>query len=203
MFGFIKNLIGGIVNFFIGLFGGKKSGYYLELDEAAEVAQDAAKKAATKTKEVAQTVASKTKEAASKTVEAAQSVVSTTEKEVETAAAKEKQAAQPVAAKAEAIQKAEATKNGSKRSAKKAPSATSPADAQPIKVELVQTSNGVRPEPVQPAKAEAAKKVIQEQPTETTFAPKYLIPNNSNGRRRPGANMNSYLDMARQVKPAK
>lgn len=44
MFGFIKNLIVGILNFFIGLFGGKKSGYYLELDDATEVAQDAAKK---------------------------------------------------------------------------------------------------------------------------------------------------------------
>lgn len=39
------------------------------------------------------------------------------------------------------------------------------------------------------------------QPTVTTFAPKYLAPTgNSNGRRRPGANMSSFLDMARQVK---
>ncbi|MUG99220.1 hypothetical protein F7734_45790 [Scytonema sp. UIC 10036] len=182
MFGFIKNLIAGILNFFIGLFGGKKSGYYLELDEATEVAQDAAKKAVSKTKEVAQTVASKTKEAA-------QSVVSSTEKEVETAAAKDKKAAKP------AVAKAEATQNGTK-------SATSPTEEK-VKIELVQTSNGVRPEPVQPAKAEAAKKVIQEQPSETTFAPKYLVPNSTNGRRRPGANMNPFLDMARQVKPAK
>jgi hypothetical protein len=39
------------------------------------------------------------------------------------------------------------------------------------------------------------------QPTVTTFAPKYLAPTgSSNGRRRPGANMSSFLDMARQVK---
>jgi hypothetical protein len=39
-------------------------------------------------------------------------------------------------------------------------------------------------------------------PTETTFAPKYLAPSatSSNGRRRPGANMTSFLEMARNVK---
>ncbi|WP_257237171.1 hypothetical protein [Nostoc sp. 'Peltigera malacea cyanobiont' DB3992] len=37
------------------------------------------------------------------------------------------------------------------------------------------------------------------------FAPKYLAPSaiSSNGRRRPGANMSAYLDMARQVKTPK
>ena len=55
------------------------------------------------------------------------------------------------------------------------------------------------------AKAESAKaaaKASTKTPTETTFAPKYLAPSttSSNGRRRPGANMSAYLDMARQVK---
>ncbi|MFM7408616.1 MAG: hypothetical protein ACKO3K_18655 [Cuspidothrix sp.] len=36
-------------------------------------------------------------------------------------------------------------------------------------------------------------------PTEANFATKYLIPSNS-PRRRPGVNMNTFLDMARQVK---
>ena len=36
-------------------------------------------------------------------------------------------------------------------------------------------------------------------PTETNFATKYLIFGNS-PRRRPGVNMNAFLDMARQVK---
>lgn len=50
-----------------------------------------------------------------------------------------------------------------------------------------------------PAAANAALNLPQ--PTVTTFAPKYLAPNgSSNGRRRPGANMSSFLDMARQVK---
>lgn len=48
-----------------------------------------------------------------------------------------------------------------------------------------------RPQPVE-------KKV--EEPKETSFASKYLIPKNDNMRRRPGANMNSFLDMASKVK---
>ncbi|WP_028082073.1 hypothetical protein [Dolichospermum circinale] len=46
------------------------------------------------------------------------------------------------------------------------------------------------------AKAEPVKISV---PTETNFATKYLIPQNT-PRRRPGVNMNSFLDMARQVK---
>jgi hypothetical protein len=40
----------------------------------------------------------------------------------------------------------------------------------------------------------------QTAPVEKNFATKYLMTPSSNGRRRPGANMNSYLEMARQVK---
>jgi hypothetical protein len=53
------------------------------------------------------------------------------------------------------------------------------------------------------AKAESAKAAATvKTPTETTFAPKYLSPSttSSNGRRRPGANMSAYLEMALQVK---
>ncbi|GAB1541571.1 hypothetical protein NUACC21_42420 [Scytonema sp. NUACC21] len=181
MFGFIKNLIAGILNFFIGLFGGKKGGYYLELDEAAEVAQDVAKQAASKTKEVAQSVATKTKEAT-------ETATSTIKQATKTATSNGKKASEPAGTE---------TQNGTR-------SAAAPAEPKPAKVELVQTANGVKPEPVSPAKAEAAKKAIQQQPADTTFAPKYLsVPNNANGRRRPGANMNPFLDMARQVKTSK
>ena len=57
----------------------------------------------------------------------------------------------------------------------------------------------------EPKVTPAAVKVIKPEPvkisvpTETNFATKYLIPLNS-PRRRPGVNMNSFLDMARQVK---
>ncbi len=52
------------------------------------------------------------------------------------------------------------------------------------------------PTAVKVTKTEPVKIAI---PTETNFATKYLIPTNS-PRRRPGVNMNIFLDMARQVK---
>ncbi len=56
-------------------------------------------------------------------------------------------------------------------------------------------SNGKAP------KAEQAIATTQK-PTETTFAPQYVAASvaGSNGRRRPGANMSGFLDLARQVK---
>jgi hypothetical protein len=126
MFGFIKNLIGGIFGFITGFLKKKDNSYYLELKEEA-----------TKTK--------------------------------------------PTEAKPVAIAvTAEPTP---------APAAT--AKAKPAKASKKEAA--IAPA----AKAEPAKAPV---PTETTFAPKYLVPSSSNGRRRPGANMNAYLDMARQVK---
>ncbi|NET01434.1 MAG: hypothetical protein F6K61_12850 [Sphaerospermopsis sp. SIO1G1] len=55
-------------------------------------------------------------------------------------------------------------------------------------------------EPAKATKAKVAEPTPAEPKTETTFAPKYLIPQATNVRRRPGANMNSFLDMASQVK---
>ena len=49
------------------------------------------------------------------------------------------------------------------------------------------------------AKATKAEPVKISVPTETNFATKYLIPKNT-PRRRPGVNMNSFLEMASQVK---
>lgn len=61
-------------------------------------------------------------------------------------------------------------------------------------------TNGKSPK-AEPVKAEPASAAVKT-PTETTFAPKYVAASagSSNGRRRPGANMNAYLDLARQVK---
>ena len=168
MIGFIKNLISGILNFFTGLFGGKKSGYYLELKEDAEAALDEAKSAASNAKKAVESAASNTKKA------------------VESAASNTQKAAQTVTESVPAVS------NGKK-------SAAATAKAKPAEVELVQTAKGVKAQPAKKSKASAAS-VTPEQPKETTFAPKYLVPTNSNGRRRPGANMSSFLDMARQVK---
>ncbi|MEH1924629.1 hypothetical protein [Nostoc sp.] len=91
--------------------------------------------------------------------------------------------------------------NGTKTAAAKAKSAK---NSKAADVQLVQTAEGLKVEPAKNGKAAAAK-VIKEQPTETTFAPKYLAPSttSSNGRRRPGANMSAYLELARQIKTPK
>ncbi len=157
MISFIKNLISGIQNFFVGLLGGKKSGYYVELKEDAEAALDEAKSAASNTKKALESAASNTK----KSVESATETVP-------------------------------AGSNGKK-------SAAATVKARPAEVELVQTAKGVKAQPAKKAKASLAS-ATPDQPKETTFAPKYLLPTNSNDRRRPGANMSSFLDMARQVK---
>jgi gas vesicle protein len=171
MFGSIKklitNLISGILGFVTGLLPGKKkgksNGYYLELDEAKEVAKDAVKEIASNAQKVADTVAANANKAA-------QTVTSNASESL----------------------------NGTKTAATKAKTANK---AKPADVEMVQTAEGLRIEPGKNGKAAAAK-AVKEQPKETTFAPKYLSPSaaSSNSRRRPGANMSAYLDMARQVK---
>lgn len=203
MFGFIKNLITGILNFFVGLFGGKKSGYYLELDEAVEATQDAAKQAVSNVKKAAESVASNAKETAesvaSNAKKATESVASNAKKATESVASENQKVTQAVASKdqkqkkvAQPVAAAATTINNGKKSS------TASSEQQPAQVELVQTAEGLKAQPK--SKSTKAAKVTQQQPTETTFAPKYLVPTNSNGRRRPGANMSSFLDMARQVK---
>ena len=190
MVGFFKNLLSGILSFFVGLLRGKKaqedkpsikaaadtkelpgkvtgktrrrSGYFMELDESEETPA--------KANQSANGAVAKTPVAAT----AAKSV-------------KEEPAKTPVAATAT-------------KPAKEQPGKTdaAAASAQSAKVELVQTAEGVTAVPAE--KKPAASKNGQT-PTETTFAPKYLAPTgSSNGRRRPGPSMNPFLDMARQVK---
>ena len=79
----------------------------------------------------------------------------------------------------------------------------------------VTQSNVAKVEPSKNGKAPEAKPALAvtaavsdgiKAPTgETTFAPQYLVPSasGSNGRRRPGANMTSFLDMAGKMKTAK
>jgi hypothetical protein len=158
---FIKNLISGILGFITGLLRGKKksNGYFLELDEA----KDAANEVASNAKKIAETVASNAK------------------KVTATIGSEAPEASKP------------ASLNGTKTAAAKNP--------KPADVTLVQTAEGLKVEPGKNAKAAAAK-VLKEEPKETTFAPIYLAPSatSSNVRRRPGANMSVYLDMARQLK---
>ncbi|MBW4625122.1 MAG: hypothetical protein KME49_06355 [Brasilonema octagenarum HA4186-MV1] len=216
-----KNLITGVPNFFTGLLGKKKNGYYLELDEAAEATKEAAKQAVSKAQEAVGSVVSKAQEAVepvtSKAQEAVGSVVAKAQEAVEpvtskaqeavgSVTSKAQEAAKPAASKAQEAAKPAASK--AKKTAKSAPKQAdtnngtkdAAAEGKP-NVQLTQGAVGAKPEPVNSQKAKA---IIQKEPTETTFAPKYLaVPNTSNGRRRPGANMSSFLDMANQVKTSK
>ena len=56
------------------------------------------------------------------------------------------------------------------------------------------STSGLSPTPV------IAIKSTSENTGPKTFAPKYLIPNCTNARRRPGPNMNAFLEMASQVR---
>ncbi|MBN3869476.1 MAG: hypothetical protein V7L00_23745 [Nostoc sp.] len=171
----IQGFLNGILGFITGLLPGKKksNGYFLELDEAKDAAKDAAKDVASNAKKIAETVTSNAKKVA-----------------------------QTIGSEAPTPSKPESL-NGTKTAATKSKE-KSAKNPKPPDVTLVQTAEGLKVEPGKKAKAAAAK-VLKEQPTETTFAPKYLAPSaiSSNGRRRPGANMSAYLDMARQVKTPK
>jgi hypothetical protein len=163
MFGFIKNLIAGILGFLTGLLRGKKKngGYYLQLDESGEQTPALTPKPAETPKPTA----------TANGIKATATAVEPEKKPAPVAESEPKSEKKPApAAKAKAV-KAKASQNG-----KVAPS--------------------------EPAKAPAAVAAVKKEPTETTFAPKYLAPaaTTSNGRRRPGANMSSFLDMASQVK---
>ena len=196
-----KKILTGTLSFFVGLLAGKKaqtdkqikpsvakpkkrSGYFMELDESEDgnlLTQPVAavKQAVEKTKNA--------------TVEAAKQVVETV-KTSEPVAAKqvETKTSKPVA-----VKQVETKTSGS---GQKVAGNAEPVAAKKSKVELVQTAEGLKAEPAKPSISIAASSNGQNK-TETTFAPKYLNPaNSSTSRRRPGANMTNFLDMANQVK---
>ncbi|MGQ9869216.1 hypothetical protein [Leptodesmis sp.] len=113
--------------------------------------------------------------------------------------------------------KAGAAQAGSPAPAQTANGAT--VEAKPTEVQSAKTSRkeklaalaeGKQPAAATPAPAKAptAKPAAVAAPApkpatfepETEFATKYLVTNGSNSRRRPGANMSTYLDMARKMK---
>lgn len=187
----IQGFLGGILGFITGLLPGKKksNGYFLELDEAKDAAKDAAKEVASNAKKVAETVTSTVTSNAKKVAETISSEAPTPSKPDSLNGTK------TAAAKSKAKEKPAKEKSAKEKSAK---------NPKPADVQLVQTAEGLKVEPGKKEKAAAAK-VLKEQPTETTFAPKYLAPSttSTNGRRRPGANMSAYLDMARQIRTPK
>jgi hypothetical protein len=177
MIGFIKKLFSGILSFLIGLFRGKNSQENQSNPKPSELVGKPA--------ELLGKVTGKTKRRSGYFLEL-------DENEEKGSVDANKSPASNGAKTAEA-----ATKPAKAESAKKTETT---ANTQSANIELVQTAEGVKVEPGKPAKSPVASTNGQAK-TETTFAPKYLIPSaSSNGRRRPGPNMNTFLDMARQVK---
>lgn len=172
MIGFIKNLISSVLSFLVGLFGGKKS------------QEDKQNKSLSAEKPSAN---AKTRKRNGYFMELDEAEEIKSGNGNQPAKAEEADAkAQPAKAESAKPNKADAKSQPAKESAKE--------------VELVQTAQGVKAEPVK--KEKAAASANGQTSTETTFAPKYLAPSaaSSNGRRRPGPSMNNFLDMARQVK---
>ena len=128
MFGFIKNLFAGIFGFFGSLFGSKKSGYFLDLEEGQ---------------------------------------------------GKKPAKAEPTAAKAEPA-KVETPKTAPKES-------------------KVEASPKPKPEPAKVPVATNGKVSGAVAPV-LTFAPDHLMPTPTASRRLPGPSLNSFREMARQVK---
>jgi hypothetical protein len=77
-------------------------------------------------------------------------------------------------------------------------SAKSKTKTKAAKTESAQNGQAAKAQPASPAPKPAA--VTPSLPAETAFASKYLVPTNTNGRRRPGPSMNPFMDMARQAK---
>lgn len=239
MIRFFKNLISGVLSFFVGLLGGKKSeGDKPSLNKAADKAaaavtglldgkkseenqpslNKAADKAATA---VSGLLGGKKSEEDQPSPKAANTAAANgknrkrsgyfmeldeTEEQKPAAANQSAKATQvktpePVAAKAESAKTPEpvaANQSAKAESAKTQGAVAADQSAKSAKVELVQTAEGVKVQPAEPASASPITGANGQKQTETTFAPKYLMPSTS-GRRRPGANMTSFLDMARQV----
>jgi hypothetical protein len=161
-----------ILDLITGLLPGKKkSGYFMELVEVAEEKLKEAQEALKSDQEKAEAAKASNGSKPAPVVEPAVKLP-------EPVAAVATQAKEVASASAKAVK---ATKPAKK--------------AQEAKT----VENGKVAAEVTPTPAPTPAKLPT--PTETTFAPKYLAPSStSNGRRRPGANMNSYLEMARQVK---
>ena len=227
MIGTIKKLFSGVLSFLFGLVGGKKSegiaaskpkakkskGYFMELNEddenplanGTQAVKAELNKAADKTKEAVGDAVGKTKElVAAATKSASSDAKASKPADKESTKAPSKPASSDAKAKVEPRQATKTTTNNQAvKTAGTANNSTAKTEATAnnaaAKVELVQTAEGVKAQPAKQNKASVAKADTQTT-TEKTFAPKYLIPTSTNGRRRPGPNMSTFLDMARQVK---
>lgn len=177
----IKKLFSGIFSFVGGIFNSKKSGYYLELDDAAS-GKPAVVPAKAETPAPAQPAAVK-----AETTEPAKAK-STAPTPAKAEPVKAKSAA-PVSAKAEPV----------KADPLNAESVQAPVNPEPVGATSAANSSNGSPNGAKPTAP--ANPLNLPQPS-VNFASEYLVPKPTNTRRRPGANMGAYLDMAKQVKPS-
>lgn len=175
-----KSLFGGILGFITGLFGGKK---------AIEGSSQGSKKSKGYFLEL--------DEAALKSESSkSESATSETETKLEEMTSKPV-SQQPMTVSVETATGEDAAGNGqtAKKSTRKEKLAALAANGEQPKAASEKTSEAAVPKA-------APVTTVATAPTDSTFATKYLVPTNNGGRRRPGANMSSYLDMARKMNTA-
>ncbi|MGA9383215.1 MAG: hypothetical protein WBV73_31005 [Phormidium sp.] len=184
MFGFIKNILSSDKSGSTATKAKKQKGYFLELDDSA----------------IPQTTNGSKPAETAKAEPAPVAKAEATVKVIEPAAAETK----PEPAKAET--KPEPAAAETKPEPAKAETKPEPAKAEtkPAKTtaKKAKPAPAAKPEPAPTPAPVAATKQKSQPEAEKTFAPKYLTSTGSNSRRRPGANMSSFLEMARQVKPS-
>ena len=169
----IKKLFSGVFSFIGGLFGGKKNGgYYMEAEDV--------KAAPLPDKSDAKAGAAKVGNDAKATLASAEPLKAAKE----TLADSAKSALAAVAGSATAAK--DSVKTGRNEAA--------PVKPEPAKANS-ESANGSQPA------APANVALNMPKPT-VTFATDYLTPKPTNSRRRPGANMSSFLEMAKRVKPS-
>lgn len=184
MFGFIKKLFSGIFAFLGGLIGGKKA-----KDDASDTPKIAPKAKPKKTKgyylELDETGNTKLDVTALKP-ELAKVAVALLEKKPDEVEKKPEPVLAAVAT-APAPAKVEPAVTAKKAKTAKAKAQAPAAEAENGKVKIE-----AQPNPPAETNGKASDQV--------TFAPNYLMPTTSSSRRRPGPNMNTFLDMARKAK---
>jgi len=177
----IKNLFSGIFSFIGGIFSGKKkSGYFMELDEKQSAKLESVKAQASDAKDA---IVEKTKSAVAAVEASAKSAADSVAEGVKDAAA-------TTEATAKSVMKSEAPAKSAVKSVKAKSEKTESAKAETA--ELNGSANEAKP-PV------PANTLNLPQPT-VSFASEYLVPKPTNSRRRPGANMGAFLEMAKTVK---
>lgn len=199
----IKKLFSGIFSFVGGLFGGKKNGgYYMEADDtkAPLPSKSDAKALSTSAKAEAAKAGATVNEAKAdlanaEPLKAAKGAIAELANAEPLKAAKETIADSAKAAK-EAVAGSATSAKDSLKTAKNeaAPTKAEPAKADPAKVDTA-SANGSQP----PAPANVSLNMPK---PKVTFATDYLAPKPTSTRRRPGANMSSFIEMAKSVKPS-